>query len=353
MEQLWTQCSAYALTAGPSQVPSTIRWSIPVDQDPQYSGSELLIHYGSPVITQWNNILVPVKLAAQGGFQVSALRASTGKMIWSFKTDYVLPPHNWTPPMGITLIPGGTEVAIPGAGGTVWVRNQPDGQQGFVKRLAFYGSTNYNQDPQSFNSAIQICTPITSDEDGDLYFGYLSSGAPLYGYPNGIPSGVARVTLADKGSFVAASALAGDANIQKVVYNCAPALSADGTKLYIAVNQSSYSAGYLCMAETDTLKPLASILLRDPRNPQQWMASLPDDGTAAPTVGPDGDVYYGVLEANFPSNHAGVDASFQRPPDDHEDPGGVRLGRFGVDCAAGTRAFVQGPVGLFDFDEIQ
>lgn len=209
-----------ALAAGPSQVPASIRWSIAIDQDPQYSGSELLIHYGSPVITEFNNILVPVKTGAAGGFQVTALKASTGKLIWSFKTDYVLPPHNWTPPMGITLIPGGTEVAIPGSGGTVWIRNNPDSQQGNVRRLAFYGSTNYNQDPQGFNNAIQICTPITSDEDGNLYFGYLSSGAALYGYPNGIPSGLARVTLGGKGSFVAASVLANDANIQKVVYNC-------------------------------------------------------------------------------------------------------------------------------------
>ncbi len=80
-------------------------------------------------------------------------------------------------------------------------------------------------------------------------------------------------------------------------------MSVDGTKLYVAVNQSSFSAGYLCMVETDSLKPLASVALQDPRN-AQWMASLPDDGTASPTVGPDGDVYYGVLEANFPSNHA-------------------------------------------------
>jgi hypothetical protein len=291
-----------ALTAGPSQLPASIRWSIPVDQNPQYSGDELLIHYGSPVITSWNNILVPVKLA-QGGFQISALKAATGRMMWSFKTDYVLPPHNWTPPLGITLTPGDGEVVIPGAGGTVWVRANPDSLTGALRRLAFYGIANFNQDSQSYSSAIQICTPITSDDAGNLYFGYLSNGAAVPGYPSGIPSGLARISFGGKGSFVAASALAGDPNINKVVYNCAPALSADGTKLYVAVNQSSFSSGYLCMVDTNTLKPEASIPLRDPRN-NQWMAALPDDGTSAPTVGPDGDVYYGVLEANFPSNHA-------------------------------------------------
>jgi hypothetical protein len=262
-----------------------------------------LIHYGSPVITSWNNILIPVKLAAQGGFQVTALKAATGKYLWSFKTDYVLPAHNWTPPMGITLVPGGAEVAIPGAGGTVWIRKNPDSLQGALKRVAFFGISNYNHDSQSYNSALQICTPITADEFGNLYFGYVSNGSPVYGYPSGIPSGLARVTVDGKGTFVAASAVAGDNNIQKVVYNCAPALSADGTRLYVAVNQGSYSGGYLCMVDAGTLQPEARIALKDPRNPQ-WMATLPDDGTAAPTVGPDGDVYYGVLEANFPSNHA-------------------------------------------------
>ena len=56
------------------------------------------------------------------------------------------------------------------------------------------------------------------------------------------------------------------------------------------------------MASAQNLRPQRSIVLRDPRNGQP--ASLPDDGTAAPTIGPDGDVFYGALEANFPSNHA-------------------------------------------------
>ena len=177
-----------ALTAGPSQLPLAIRWSTSVDLDPQYSGSELLIHYGSPVITESNNILVPVKTGAAGGFQVNVLKASTGKLIWSFKTDYVLPTHNWTPPMGITLIPGGEAVAIPGAGGTVWVRNNPDSLQGALRRVAFFGIKNYNSDAESFNDAIQICTPITSDELGNLYFGYVVHGPASRAIPMEYPA---------------------------------------------------------------------------------------------------------------------------------------------------------------------
>lgn len=56
------------------------------------------------------------------------------------------------------------------------------------------------------------------------------------------------------------------------------------------------------MADAETLRPQRSVMLLDPRNGQA--ASVPDDGTAAPTIGSDGDVYYGVLEVNFPSNHA-------------------------------------------------
>jgi hypothetical protein len=291
-----------ALAAGPSQLPQTIRWSTPVDLDPQYSGGILYIHYGSPAITAKNTVLVAVKTGAQSGFEVNAFNGATGTQIWSFATDYVLPPHNWTPPMGITLTPNDTRVVIPGAGGTVWVRNSPNTVRGSTTRLAFFGNSLYAQNPAAFNNAIQICTPITSDGNGNLFFGYYSTGAALPGYPNGIPGGLARIDGLGTGSFVAASTLANDHNMQKPVYNCTPAVTTDGSTLYIAVNESSFSYGYLCEVNATTLAPINSIQLKDPRN-STWNAELPDDGTASPTIGPDGDVYYGVLEYDLGSNH--------------------------------------------------
>jgi hypothetical protein len=291
-----------ALAAGPSQLPSAIRWSTPVDLMPQYSnGGDLLIHYGSPAITAANTVLIPVKMQADGSFEVLALAGRRGTRLWSLATDYVLPSHNWTPPMGITLTPSDASVVIPAAGGTILVRTNPNSSYSTSTRQAFFGLQNYAMNQPAFNAAIQICTPITSDGTGNVYFGYVSTGVPLPGYPQGIPSGLARVAQGGNGTFVAARTLANNSNIHKLVYNCAPALSADGTKVYVAVNNSNFSFGYLCMADSATLTPRQATVLSDPRGGN---AVLPDDGTAAPTIGPDGDVYYGVLEANFPSNHA-------------------------------------------------
>ena len=212
------------LTPGPSQLPLAIRWQMQVDLNPQYSGSDLLIHFGSPAITSANNIIVPVKTGASGSFIVKGINATTGVPFWTMSTDYVLPPHNWTPPVGVTLTPNDQAVVVAGAGGTVWVRKNPNAANGTASRVAFYGVSYFNQNSTAFGNAIQICTPITVDHVGNLYFGYLSSGEALPGYPHGIPSGLAKVGVDGSGGmFVAASALAGDGNIRKVVYNCAPA----------------------------------------------------------------------------------------------------------------------------------
>ena len=97
----------------------------------------------------------------------------------------------------------------------------------------------------------------------------------------------------------------------KVSYNCAPASSGDGTTLYVAVNNiptansGSFGHGRLCALDSASLAMKSSVFLNDPRSTtaSPLAAAVTDDSSASPTVGPDGDVYYGVLEGNFPSNN--------------------------------------------------
>ncbi len=122
------------------------------------------------------------------------------------------------------------------------------------------------------------------------------------GYPDGIPSGLARISASGAGSFISAAALSNNTSYNKIAYNCPPAISADGTTVYIGVNAaySSYGA-YLCSAATATMTRKNSVFLLDPHN--GGAALIDDDGTSSPTIGPDGDVYYGVLENSLGSNH--------------------------------------------------
>jgi hypothetical protein len=55
-----------AISAVASQSFDEIHWQTPVDLAPQYSGSDLLIHYGSPLVTAGNTVIVPVKTGADG-----------------------------------------------------------------------------------------------------------------------------------------------------------------------------------------------------------------------------------------------------------------------------------------------
>src|SRR5262245_66660437 len=84
-----------ALAPVPSQSLLGILWTTPVDLNPQYSGSSLLIHYGSPLVTEGGTIIVTVKVGASDGFQVEGRRRSDGALLWPHATDYTLPTHDW------------------------------------------------------------------------------------------------------------------------------------------------------------------------------------------------------------------------------------------------------------------
>src|SRR6478672_7564373 len=238
-----------AASAIASQDLGRVAWTAPVDLAPQYTPSgALLTHYGSPVVTTNNTVVMPVKTTATGGYRVEGRNGANGALIWSATTDYVMPPHNWLPPYNLLLTPQGRLYA-----------------------------------------------------QGNLFFGFQVTGTN----PAGLVSGIARVSPNGTGIWVGVAAAAGDPSILKPVLNCAPALSNDGNTVYIAANRGATSAtqnGVLLALNSTTLATRASVALNDPY--LGGPARLSDDGTATPVVGPDGRVFYGVLERTFGTHNA-------------------------------------------------
>jgi hypothetical protein len=285
-----------SIAPAPAQALVKIHWQTPVDLNPQYSGSFLLAHYGSPLITPRNNVLVTVKVGATGTFRVECHRGSDGTLVYTQTTDYTLPSHNWVPSVGSTLTPLNS-LAIPAIGGTVLVRYAADWPGITAVRQAFFGIGNYNAAPSTYDALVKINTPITSDSRGNLYFGFATTGAT----PANLVSGLARLDVHGNGTWISAANAAGDAAITKVTMNCAPAISSDGQVVYFTVRNTS-GKGYLVGLNSLTLAPLYKVRVKDPNT--NFDATLSDNGTASPSIGPDGEVYCGVLESPGGSNHS-------------------------------------------------
>ncbi len=283
-DPVWAGYGGDAQHAATSSIGSdallSILWQTPVDLAPQYSGDELLIHYGSPLITQADTVIVPVKTGATNGFELRAINGVTGTQLWSQSTDYILPaaPGGWVPSYGPTLTPS-NRVYFAGAGGTVYYRDTPDSSSaGGSGQLAFYGMSTYSGNTAAYNSNVIIDTPITSDSAGNIYFGYLVNNPSQV---NGLQGGIARIAANGATTYMEAGTLA--PGMTKAAMNSAPALSADGTKVYVALNDGN--TGRLVALNSSNLALVGST------------GNLPaviDQSSASPTVGPDGDVYFGT-----------------------------------------------------------
>jgi SdrD B-like domain len=282
-----------ALSSVASQSLDAVRWSTPVDlQPPGFLG----IHYGSPMVTAANTVLVPVKTTSGGGFQVEAHSGLDGSLLWTQTTNYTVPSARWTPSFGPTLTPS-NRLYYQEIGGLVDYCDNPD-TAGATQtgQFCFYGMSNYNQDPTDYNAHVQICTPLTSDASGNIYFGYVVTGST----PLNLKSGIVRIDPSGNATAVTVTSAAGDSNITSVQYNSAPALSNDGTSAYVGVTAGG-GYGYLLQLDSTTLATLAKVKPIDPHtgNP----ASLLNISTASPMVGPDGDVFFGVFENPCCSNN--------------------------------------------------
>jgi hypothetical protein len=295
----WTTGSRDAQHTGVSSISSQplrrIHWQSPVDVQLQLNSGEILVHYGSPLITAQNTVIVPVKTGASDGFRVEARSGKDGSLLWMLNTDYSVPSAGFLPSFGPAL--SNNRVVMPAAGGTVLVRDNADTAGGTMTRLAFYGIDAFNADPATFTANVKINTPITTDSQGTLYFGFLVSGTTSVA----LQSGVARVAVDGTGTWISASTASGDPQITQVNMSCAPALSVDGTHLYVGVNSTDDGFGYLLELDATTLLPINKIRLLDPVSHNDALIS--DESSASPTVGPDGDVFFGVLENPLSSHH--------------------------------------------------
>jgi hypothetical protein len=281
-----------SLYGAPAQSLNQLHWSTSIN----LSNAGDFAHYGAPLITASNTVLLPVKRSSTG-FQVSVFEGATGRLKYTLATDYILPNYStWVPVYqpAIAVPQSGPRLYYPGAGGTVYYIENPDSDtpsppvhQCFYTNLAGYLANITN-----FNIRVFINTPLTADTNGVVFFGFRVQGsapAPLSTTQSGFvrlaPDGSAKYILC--GTTVTNSSLSSDS------HSCAPALSNDGSTLYVAVKNPAATTCYLVGLDSTTLATKYKVLLKDPR--ANNAASVTDISTASPLVGPDGDVFFGIL----------------------------------------------------------
>jgi hypothetical protein len=279
----------------PSQPLNRVKWRTPLVQ----GNLDGFFHFSPPVVTRSNTVIFPMNLTNSGfNFTIEALAGATGQTNWQQSTDWsAATPEDFVCPLALTPR---NRLYFAGAGGTVYSCDSPDATAApSFAQTAFYGLNRYMTNTNAFNSHVFICTPITSDRYGDVFFGFRT----LIPSPLGTQGGLARIDYNGTGSWISASNAIGLTIAYNPVLNCAPALSLDQKTVYIAFGYNASNPVFLTAMDSRTLAPLAAVTLIDPES--KGVPDVFDGSTASPTVGPDGDVYFGVLGTSTSENGDG------------------------------------------------
>jgi len=299
------QLSTFAGNAQHTNVYSTsaevfnkIKWSTTIDD----SASGAFAHYGQMLITPSNTVFV-FKLSPGMTFQIEAFDGATGTLKYTQNTDYVLPSASWVPSYQpvITNGPSGKRLYYPGKGGTIYyIDNIDSNSPSSPTQLAFYGLSNYTANQAGFDGSVFIDTPMTADSNGNLFFGFRTQGTAPFPSGSTGKSGWARISSTGVGSFVTVDAMTSDSNMTYDQHNLAPALSNDESTVYVVAKSTGITSAYLVGLDTTTLATKYKVAVQDPR-PTPGVIWINDVSTSSPMVGPDGDVYWGIL-LNSPYN---------------------------------------------------
>jgi hypothetical protein len=377
----WNQLNGNAQHTGVSSATAQpldqVLWSVPLDLEPWGS-----VHYGDPIFTSGNTVIVPIKVtwSAQNqnaqNFFIEGLNSVTGQVLWTSvptgtitgainagpivitsdnnglvtgdsvtiggvlgntaadgtftityinanqfslngttgngaysgggtwvsntgDSSFIEPTYSWIPPFQPVYDPVSNRVYFPGPGGTLdYIANPDNPGTPTVVQEAFYGNANYLANESAYNSSIFINTGLTVDSSGNVYFGFIETGTNPSGINDGgivriSPTGVAAYTLA-----YSAIGQTNDGNWNPAM-GASPAISNDGSTVYIGINDSGYSLNgnefdsYLVGLNSSTLAPEYSTQLIDPSSGNG--AGLIDESTSGPMVAPDGTVFQGVF----------------------------------------------------------
>ncbi len=234
------------------------------------------------------------------------------RVAWNFQSDWKPEPNTnfggtpkstglsgWEPVFHAALWNG--YVFVPGWGGTVYKLNESDGTV-----VAQYNPNGSTIDPNAYVSG-----PLTVDSNGNVYYNVVALD-PIKPWSVDIPDAW-LVKITPQGTLKKASykVLVPGANTkcfdgttpcgsQRAGINVGPAISADGSTIYIATRahlEVGFELSYVIAVNSD-LTPAWQALLRNFVS-KGIAGFILDEASSSPVVVPDGSVLFGVISSTL------------------------------------------------------
>jgi len=270
-------------------------------------------HQGVPLVTAANTVIFAVTDVVDNfSFcrnSVLVLRAldPAGNLMWTANTDWIIPPNhvvtaNWVPHYQPVLggAPGPSQrIYYPGPGGTIRWRDNLDQPNPISSGVIYLDSEqDYQVSRLGYHDTHFVNSGLAVQGEGLFYSVRVRPNAAFPLLTQDSMDFIVRVNTTDfTNRKRLASYVGGEAFFNNFPTQFIPAFTKDGSRLYWSVTTSgSFGPARMALLEASDLQLVRSTPILDPRSNSQY-AWLLQDSTSSPTVGPDGDVYYGVLGA--------------------------------------------------------